>query len=160
MQENRKSFVIELSSVKNNDKYQFQIIHVDFHHANSFIFAAMHGLQLSDLSIYHKRLEIIRATADQIIKDFEVFGETIEISGSAETAYNELKSEIFKIVSDLINVNFQKFISLLYRIDLNEKTVKELLKKPSVNFAEMISEMIIERELKKVILRDYFRSKQ
>lgn len=116
----------------------------------------MQNLQLNNLSLYYKQVEIIRATADQIVKDFEIFGEKIEFSGNADIAYNDLKLQILSIISKLIKDDFQKFVSLLYRIDLNEKKVKGLLKNTSGNFEEIISEMIIDRELKKVLTRKYF----
>lgn len=114
-------------------------------------------LQLNNLSVYHKQVEIIRATAEQIIKDFEVFGEKIEFSGNAEAAYGELKSQILPIISRLISGNFEKFLSLLYRIDVSEKSVKEIFQDHPQKPEERISEMIIERELKKVIIRKYYK---
>lgn len=114
-------------------------------------------IQLNNLSVYHHRVEIIRATADQIIKDFEIFGEKIEFSGNTGTAYEELKSQVLPVVARLMRENPEKFLSLLYRIDVSEKTVKEISGNREGNFEEIISEVIIERELKKVIIRKYYR---
>jgi hypothetical protein len=123
-----------------------------------FYFCFMENeLPLNDLSVYYRQLEIIRATAEQIIKDFEIFGEKVEFSGNPDSAYSELKGQIISIISRLISGNFEKFLSLLYRIDLEEAAVKKIHGKPREMFEELVSEMIIQRELKKVIIRKYYK---
>ena len=117
-------------------------------------------LQLKNLSVYHQRIEIIQATAEQIIKDFTPFftgDETIRFSGNAETAYPELKNQILPIVTKMMDLNFEKFLSLLYRIDVSEKKVKEISLEHPDNFEVKISELIIERELKKVLIRKFYK---
>ncbi len=113
--------------------------------------------QLKDLSTYRKQIEIIRDTAAQIIKDFEIAGEEISFSGNAETAYIELKSQIFPIVEKLLQSNFQKFLFLLYKIDVSENAIKKISSENKKKFAENVCELILERELKKVIIRKFYR---
>ena len=42
---------------------------------------------------YRRDLEIIRLTAEQVIKDFQIFGFEIVFSGNEYTAYEELKTQ-------------------------------------------------------------------
>lgn len=116
-------------------------------------------LPISDLTIYRKDIPIIRATAEQIIKDFEIFGEEIHFSGIPETAYIELKTQILPVVSKLMNYNYEKFLSLLYRIDINERKLQEITRTQDGTYEELVTEMIIERELKKVLVRKFFSEK-
>lgn len=116
--------------------------------------------ELQDLSIYRKQIEFIRETAAQIIKDFEIAGEEISFSGNAETAYAELKSQILPIVEKLLQSNFEKFLFLLYKIDVSENAVKNILAENEKVFSENICDLILERELKKVIVRKYFEFKK
>lgn len=114
---------------------------------------------LNDLSIYHQKIDFIKATAAQIQKDFALFEQDIKFSGNIATAYQELYNQILHIVDRFLEINSSNFFSLLYAIDIDEKHLKHVLfgnefEKP----AEEISRMIIERELKKVIIRQYFKS--
>jgi hypothetical protein len=107
---------------------------------------------------YRHDLEIIRLTANQIIKDFQIFGHEIKFSGNELTAYEELKSQISPLLSDLYQKNTATFQSLLYRIDISEKKFRELLNDSSNNnFSELLAEAVIQREFQKVLTRKYFR---
>lgn len=116
--------------------------------------------QLSNLASFHNKIDMIRATAKQISKDFEIFGEVITFSGNADTAYAELSDQISSISKKMMAENFEKFLSLLYRIDISENSVKKILTEYSGNFEIIIAEMIIERELKKIIIRKYYSEKK
>jgi len=57
-------------------------------------------------------------------------------------------------INDLIVNNFEKLIYLLYRIDISEKRVKQLLEQSRNTMAgETIAKAIIERQLQKITLR-------
>jgi len=112
----------------------------------------------SDLAKYRCDLEIIRLTADQIIKDFGIFGHEIKFSGNELTAYEELKSQIAPLLSNLNAQNLPAFQSLLYRIDISEKKFRELLNASSKNnFSEQLAEAVIQREFQKVLTRKFFK---
>jgi len=118
-------------------------------------------LQLNDLSPYYKRVEIIKDTAEQIKKDFEIFSESITFSGNPKTAYDELKSQIEPVISKLMNNNYERLLSVLYRIDVNEKSIsEEIYRRNDEEPSSIITDLIIERELKKVIIRNYFKNNQ
>lgn len=116
-------------------------------------------LELSNLEIYHQRVDLIQATADQIIKDFAIFGHEIQFSGVPEKAYRELYIQVEKIVYKLITDDFHQLMSILYRIDIDEKTLKMNLASTHEDSSELLAQLIIERELKKVIIRWYYSGK-
>jgi len=105
-----------------------------------------------------KNLEIIQITAKQIQKDFQLFDETISFSGKEENAYKELSQQILPIIDRLLNLDSARFFSLLYTIDVKEKVIKDLLfsEDKDKNPSKEITELIIERELLKVLTRKYF----
>ena len=106
-------------------------------------------LQLNDLSPYYKRVEIIKDTAEQIKKDFEIFSESITFSGNPNSAYDELKSQIEPIISKLMNNNYERLLTVLYRIDVNEKSIsEEIYRRNDEESPSIITDLIIERELK------------
>jgi pyoverdine/dityrosine biosynthesis protein Dit1 len=112
---------------------------------------------LSKLETYHNKVDIIKATAKQIIKDFKLFDEKIVFEGQAETAYQELFQQILPIIDRLINLDSSRFFSLLYAIDVEESKIKQLLfKGGDFDPAEEITHLIIRRELIKVIIRKHY----
>ncbi|MES2592967.1 MAG: hypothetical protein V4608_13880 [Bacteroidota bacterium] len=116
-------------------------------------------MNFTDLSQYINRLDLIKATADQIIKDFDMFGLEIKFSGNAYNAYEELFDQIEPHIDKLIHSNQQKFMSILYRIDLSDvqlqKAVNENL---TESFSAVVSDLIIKRELQKVVIRNHYKT--
>ena len=106
---------------------------------------------------YRHDLEVVRNTAAQMIRDFGMFGVEITFSGKPETAYQELLSQTEPALSKLYNENRSSFMALLYRIDVSEKKVNELLqveKKPA--FFSKLAEVVVEREFMKALIRKLF----
>ena len=105
--------------------------------------------------------EIIKATAQQIIKDFAEFGFEINFSGNTANFYTELFSQMEESVKDLIANQQTNFYSFLYRIDISNKEMalyeQEMAGQPK---STIITELIIHREIKKVLYRIYYSSNQ
>lgn len=116
-------------------------------------------LSNSTIEKYRHNLEVIRNTASQIIKDFELFGIEIAFSGNEQSAYEELKTQIILVISNLYNENYPTFNALLYRIDVDEKKVQEVLRDSSKeNQAELLSQLILEREFIKVLFKKLYKN--
>lgn len=110
-----------------------------------------------DIEKYRHDLEIIRLTADQIIKDFEIFGYEIKFSGNEFVAYQELKNQVAPLLLELFQKKTSSFQSLLYRIDINEKSFRKLINESAKNdFAEQLADAVIQREFQKVLTRKFF----
>ncbi len=102
--------------------------------------------------------QFVRETAQQIIKDFAEFDLEIQFSGDTQNAYPELFQQMEQAIRYILDHNFPKLLNLLYRIDIGEK---EILKRgdlhPDASQSELITDVIIRRELKKVLMRYYFK---
>lgn len=120
----------------------------------------MGSLPLSneDIERYKQEEEIIRLTAEQVIKDFGVFGIDISFSGIASYAYDELFDQLVAVVIELLHTDYRKLLSLLYHIDLNEKALSEAGHDQSMTSrAELFAEKILDREFKKVLIRKFYK---
>jgi hypothetical protein len=75
-----------------------------------------------------------------------------------ETIPKQLLVEKLSIfIDDLIQNNFQKLVAILYKIDVSEKKLKQLLQESEgVNAAGIISTLIIERQQQKIESRKKF----
>ena len=61
-------------------------------------------------------------------------------------------------INDLINNDFQKLVSILYRMDVSETKLKQLLNENAgTNAALIITDLLIERQEQKIISRQQFR---
>ncbi|WP_068472731.1 hypothetical protein [Saccharicrinis aurantiacus] len=105
-----------------------------------------------------RKNELIIETGKQIQKDFAEFGFTIHFSEQADIFYDELFHQMKFYVADLLANNMEQFMHFLYRIDVSEQQIAMYQNEmPDSHYDEVITELIIHRELKKVITRDYFR---
>lgn len=115
-------------------------------------------MNFTDLSKYINRLDLIKDTANQIIKDFDMFGMEIKFSGNAYNAYEELFEQIEPHMNQLINSNQSKFMGILYRIDLSDVQIKKAVEEnKSESFSAIVTDLIIKRELQKVVIRDHYK---
>jgi hypothetical protein len=64
--------------------------------------------------------------------------------------------ELSIYINHLLNTDFEKVVSLLYRIDVDENKIKTLLQN-TTNSSLVIAQAIIERQLQKIKSRQEFR---
>jgi hypothetical protein len=108
-----------------------------------------------DPAVYINRLDLIKDTANQVIKDFDMFGLEIKFSGNAYNAYEELFDQILPHIDKLLSSNQQKFLGILYRIDISEEQIKKAVNNNlSEPFSHIITDLVIKRELQKVVIRN------
>lgn len=114
----------------------------------------------SDIERSKKEEKFVLLTAEQVLKDFAMFGMEVRFSGDVNFAYEELFNQLKVYIENLMSSDSDKLMSLLYQIDLSEK---ELAKNdPNMQFEtvpELVTHKILERELKKVLIRTYFKEK-
>ncbi len=104
--------------------------------------------------------ELVRETAEQIMKDFGMFGVEITFSGDTGQAYDELHSQLVDQISLLIERNYDLLLSVLYQVDITDREIaRSEMELPHYNHVEIIAHQVIVRDLKKVLLRRYFKSK-
>jgi hypothetical protein len=72
--------------------------------------------------------------------------------------FEELKGRLSVHINQLIQSDFEKLVSLLYRIDISEPKLKLLLQQnPGEDAGKIIAELIIERQLQKIKSRQEYR---
>jgi hypothetical protein len=77
--------------------------------------------------------------------------EILQISLPEKISLQELKEKLAAYTNNLVQDDFDKLVSLLYRLDINEAKLKSLLKdNPGEDAGNLIADMIIERQLLKV----------
>ena len=86
------------------------------------------------------------------------------IQSSNAALLPELSMKIFRekladYIHELINNNFLLLVSWLYRLDVSEQKLKQLLaSEPAADAGFVIADLIIERQLQKVQSRKQFRA--
>jgi hypothetical protein len=114
-----------------------------------------------NVSQFLNRDEIVRDTAGQIMKDFGMFGVEITFSGDVNNAYDELHRQLAEQITGLIHKNYDKLLSALYQVDITDREIyKAEQELPHYSHVEIIAHQVIVRDLKKVLLRRYFKAKQ
>jgi len=80
----------------------------------------------------------------------------IDLPGNIDT--DELHAALRGVINDLIQHDFQRLVSVLYRVDIEENKLKKILKEQQgTDAAEIITSLIIERERQKIETRKKFR---
>lgn len=103
--------------------------------------------------------EIVQETAEQIMKDFGMFGVEITFSGDTTRAYDELHRQLIDQISLLLERNYELLLSVLYQVDITDREIAKATRElPHYNQVEIIAHQVIVRDLKKVLLRRYFKS--
>ena len=107
------------------------------------------------------REDLIRKTAAQIIKDFAEFGFEVSFSGDVEGFYNEVFAQMKEHNVVIMGEHYSQFLNFLYRIDVTEEQVAVYQREMGdVSYEDALTELIIHREMKKVMIREYFKAQQ
>ena len=93
-----------------------------------------------------------KATLQLIQKDLSL--PDSDINQSIAPKMDELHEYLTRAISELLNSDFNRLLNALYRIDVSEKKVAEVISSESPgDIAPRLATLIIERELQKVITR-------
>ncbi|MCC7231812.1 MAG: hypothetical protein IT242_02615 [Bacteroidia bacterium] len=106
---------------------------------------------------YRQDIALVKETAQQLFRDFEIFGFEIPFSGNPFTAYQELHAAISPLMGELFRKSPGQFQAILYRIDVDESAFRKVLsEKDRLHFEGAIADLILKREFQKVITRKFF----
>ena len=94
----------------------------------------------------------LNETVEQLEKDFLMAGVHFDVPKPVLN-YSSLFNFTLHLIEALNEKDSQKILNLLYRIDLSEEFVQVQMKETEYSFTEMLSELIVKRELYKVVLR-------
>ncbi len=91
--------------------------------------------------------KIIQPLLEKINKDYYPQGNTLPVT----TDINEIKKILTERILELAEKNFDKLINSLYRMDVNEIKLHEILyKKEKEQIPSLIADLIIERQVQKI----------
>ncbi|WP_430813325.1 hypothetical protein [Carboxylicivirga sp. RSCT41] len=105
------------------------------------------------------RDDLIRKAAAQITKDFAEFGFEVTFSGNIEGFYDEVFKQMRVHIVHIMGEHYSQFLNFLYRIDVTENQVARYQKEMGdASYEDALTELIIHREMKKVMIREYFKA--
>ncbi len=85
--------------------------------------------------------------------------QSLEIDLPENISFDLLKERLSSHINFLIQSDFQKLVSILYRVDVSESKLKHLLKEnQGFDAASIITDLILERQLQKIRSRQEHRN--
>jgi hypothetical protein len=117
-------------------------------------------LQNNNIANFLNKEDVIQETAEQIMKDFGMFGIEITFSGNVENAYHELHEQLINQISVYLDKDYSRLMAVLYQVDITEREIAKAAQElPHYNDLEVLAHQVIFRDLKKVLFRRYYKSK-
>lgn len=106
------------------------------------------------------RQDLFDAFKTQLAKDFEQSNFDADFIKTLEPDYAHIQQEIVRELQHAETKADADLLQLLYRIDISEFKLKKYLREGSnENQLMTIAELIIKRELQKVVIRLYYKNK-
>jgi hypothetical protein len=82
---------------------------------------------------------------------------TLDLTIHAENSFDLFKKKLIVFLNELINHDFEKLIYVLYKVDVSEKKLKNVLSTSNADAASILADLIIERQLQKMESRRIFK---
>jgi hypothetical protein len=108
------------------------------------------------LQAFAKRTDLLQQVVAQLNKDFQLSGFEVRFSGDSDNAYQELTDQLLPVIGQMLEYQNERFWTLLYSIDINEKQVREALFGEDMNSLQLLTDLILKRELQKVVIRNHY----
>lgn len=106
---------------------------------------------------FFKHKEILKLAARQIEKDFAMFSLSIEFDENEKDYFKSICTQINSLVQKEIHGNQNNLMSLLYQIDVSENRIKTYMQQhQDIEMQEVLTQLIVEREIQKVITKIYY----
>jgi len=117
-------------------------------------------IQNNNIANFLNKEDIVQETAQQIMKDFGMFGIEITFSGNVENAYRELHEQLVNQILVHLESDYGRLMSVLYQVDITEREIEKATRElPHYNQVEVLAHQVIFRDLKKVLFRRYYKAK-
>lgn len=98
---------------------------------------------------------------NEVFDSFEIDGRLLPAVNNEEEKFQAFRKLLIERIEELAEKNMDKLMWLLYRVDVNERKLHATLKEtPPENFAPVIADMIIERQIQKIKSRKEFEGKE
>ncbi|MCP9770959.1 hypothetical protein EGI22_23895 [Lacihabitans sp. LS3-19] len=115
----------------------------------------------ANLESFLDKQEIVKALIAQISKDLGMYGIELHFEENAKTTYQILHNELVSKIENLFKNDSSRLFSILYRVDISEKDLALAgIELPDYNHTEIVAHQIIKRELKKVLIRKYYKNEE
>lgn len=89
--------------------------------------------------------------SDSLQHIIPLLNKELSLELSEKLRMNELEEQLSNQINHLINTDFEKLIYYLYRIDVNETKMKQVLQQQGgEHAAQLIAQLIISRQLQKM----------
>jgi formyltetrahydrofolate hydrolase len=109
------------------------------------------------VNAYLQKEDLFELFKQQLKKDFEGAGLNSDFTSSLPVNFEELKFVIREQLILISKHSHSSLNNLLYRVDISELQLQSYQKKnPNLNDEELRAELIIKRELQKIILKRNF----
>jgi hypothetical protein len=113
----------------------------------------------TNLESFIDKKEIISALIVQISKDLGMYGIELHFEENIKITYQILHSELVSKIENLFKNDSSRLFSILYRVDISEKDLAMAgTDLPDYNHTEIVAHQIIKRELKKVLIRKFYKN--
>ena len=99
--------------------------------------------------------KFLNETTTQLEKDFLSLGINFDITKPLKN-YTQLFSFTADLVNSLNEQDPKRIINLLYRIYLSGEKAQAEMEISTLTFSELLAELIVKRELQKVIVKNYY----
>lgn len=88
----------------------------------------------------------------------EAINNTLSLSLPIDIYEQDLLQQLEDYINKLVRHDFQKLIFILYRVDVNENRLKQLLNEnPKEDAGKIIAALLIERQMQKIASRKKYR---
>ncbi len=85
---------------------------------------------------------------------YNIISGNFELQKSSVLTLEEIHIILTETISELLDKNVERLVSILYRIDVGQKRTDEIFNNPSKDeIASLIADAVIERQLQKVKTR-------
>lgn len=111
-----------------------------------------------DLMEYAKNQGMYGALVAQIKKDFSRVN--LELLLAVDSQPKVLKAVLWENVYLLLMERFPEYLNVMYAVDIPEHAFKNLVITDTVDVAEQVTFLILNRELQKVSSKEKYRSKE
>lgn len=96
---------------------------------------------------------------ETIIDSFEIDAGLLPATDNEHEKFVAFRQLLIRRIEELAEKDMQKLLWILYRVDVSEKKLNETLKQtPPEKFAEVMADMIIQRQIEKAESRKKFGS--
>ena len=108
----------------------------------------------NEVEIYFNNQQVIDQLLRQLEKDLELEYNSLSCQFDNGNLFEKIHALILPVVEKNIQQNYGNFMNTLYRIDVSEEKMNHALQnKTSSDYASIITELILQKEMKKIITR-------